>query len=161
MGKGGGSDNITDLALLGSSIASAKYVDNASTISQPSSGGSVMNPYATANFNPKFESSTQQFTQPIVSDFDGIKIEVFDPETWDGGGIQTDDNVKFESIPHDVVVEWDKANDRARFKAVNRETGEELIGCPVPTSDPSKLSFNEKDMIVKGQFDETYKLELI
>ena len=43
----------------------------------------------------------------------------------------------------------------------NRESGQELVGCPVPSADPNKLVFNEQDKTVKGQFDEIYKLEIV
>ena len=65
------------------------------------------------------------------------------------------------TIPHEVVVEWHKNDNLARFKAIRSDTGEELRDCPVPETDPSKLKFNESNMTVKGEFDEIYKLEIV
>ena len=42
-------------------------------------------------------------------------------------------SVLYESIPHQVVVEWHKNDGKARFKAVRTDTGEELVGAPLPT----------------------------
>ena len=87
-------------------------------------------------------------------------IPEFDPDSWNG--ISGGTNVSYyETIPHDIVLELHKDNNQARFKAVRKDNGEELVGCPVPTSDPASLIIDEKNMVVKGQFDELWKLEIV
>lgn len=157
----------TDLGLMGSSIASALYGDTAQPSSMPMGEGQV--PTSPMTSMPMQQAPQQSYAgdvllsqgQTITQNTPGIKIETFDPQTWDGGGINVDPQVQYEAIPHDVVVEWNKGTDEARFKAVRKDNGEELIGCPVPSVDPSKLTFNEKDLTVRGQFDESYKLEIL
>lgn len=153
----------TDMGLMGSSIASSLFVDKPATYggntvantpysssTVPVSGTPVADPGA-----PVIQQNTDQ-----VSMMSAPQVEEFDPSTWQGPDIGNS-GVIYENIPHTVVVEWKKSEDIARFKAVRNDDGTELVGCPVPTCDPSKLVFNEKDLIVRGQFDETYKLEII
>ena len=153
----------TDMGLMGSSIASSLFVDKPATYggntvantpysssTVPVSGTPVADPGA-----PVIQQNTDQ-----VSMMSAPQVEEFDPSTWQGPDIGNS-GVIYENIPHTVVVEWKKSEDIARFKAVRNDDGTELVGCPVPTYDPSKLVFNEKDLIVRGQFDETYKLEII
>lgn len=153
----------TDMGLMGSSIASSLFVDKPATYggntvantpysssTVPVSGTPVADPGA-----PVIQQNTDQ-----VSMMSAPQVEEFDPSTWQGPDIGNS-GVMYENIPHTVVVEWKKSEDAARFKAVRNDDGTELVGCPVPTCDPSKLVFNEKDLIVRGQFDETYKLEII
>ena len=91
-----------------------------------------------------------------------VQIQEFDPDSWEGpDNLKLNASVEYETIPHRVVVELNQATRDVRFKAIHSETGEELPNCPVPTYDPRNLNLNEKDMIAKGQFDETYKLEII
>lgn len=153
----------TDMGLMGSSIASSLFVDKPATYggntvantpysssTVPVSGTPVADPGA-----PVIQQNTDQ-----VSMMSAPQVEEFDPSTWQGPDIGNSGLI-YENIPHTVVVEWKKSEDIARFKAVRNDDGTELVGCPVPTCDPSKLVFNEKDLIVRGQFDETYKLEII
>lgn len=169
---GGLTSNIseTDLGLLGSGIAATLYGDSGAQYSNPAGPQVPFNGTTSATSQQQYNSQPQpqysnlspsQQNNQVVSVAPGIQIEAFDPQSWDGGGLELDPQVQYESIPHDVVVEWDKNKDEARFKAVRRDNGEELIGCPVPTVDPSKLVFNEKDHTVRGQFDESYKLEIL
>ena len=159
----GGSFTPNDLALMGSGIASSLFAD------EPSGGFNAG--YTSTNYNttPNIDNSISQMTNlPIVTasvvDNPAIvnsSIPEFDPSTWDGpSDLKINPSVAFETIPHSVVVEMNKDNGSMRFKAINDVTGEELEGCPVPTYDTSKLNINEKDLIAKGQFDETYKIEI-
>ena len=147
----GGGSNIsnTDLALLGSSVASSIF-------DEPTPQGAPITQYTppvqqeASTGNP--EGPGQVFQA----------VSTFDPNSWDGPELDANTrSVMYENIPHHVVVEWNKDANIARFKAVRDDTGEELSGAPVPTVDPSKLSFNEKDLRVKGQFDEIYPLEIV
>ena len=149
----------TDIGLMGSNIASQLFGD----FSTPQQSQGVQSPV-------NGESQTQyQPGSPIVAsttspgvDFNGIQASSsFDPSTWEGPDLGESNYTTYEAIPHHVVVEWNKPNNIARFKAIRDDTGEELVGAPVPTSDPSKLAFNEKDLKVKGEFDEIYPLEII
>lgn len=153
--------NSTDVGLMGSNIANQLFGD------VPSSAGVAGNapmPQAPDSGNPYAEGpiiATATLTNPTPA-ASPVGIQEFDPSTWSGGPTLSPNNaVNFETIPHTVVVEWHKSENRARFKAIRNDTGEELVGCPVPTSDPSKLTFNEKDLTVKGEFDENYKLEIV
>lgn len=149
----GGDVTTTDLGLMGSSIASSLFGDD-------------MTPVPSSNPSPVVQQTFQatpavpQPSAPVVQS-NTFKEEEFDPASWNGGAsLDPSNSVRFEAIPHNTVVEWDKENNRARFKAVRTDTGEELVGCPVPLVDPSKLKFNETDKTVKGEFDEIYPLEI-
>ena len=169
---GAGNFSSTDLGLLGSSIASSVFDDGFGTSvdippaqsSQMYSGGMG---YATnPNFNPQNIPSNNQASvyapqaQESASSFSGgsvIQAQSFDPSTWEGPDIGNSYS-SYESVPHTIVVEKNRANGNMRFVAIKDEDGSEFVGCPVPTSDPSKLKVNETDMVVKGEFDEVYKL---
>lgn len=86
--------------------------------------------------------------------------QAFDPSSWDGPQL-TNTFTQFENIPHTIVVEKNRTTGDMRFVALRDDTGEEIIGCNVPTINPSELTVNEKDMTVKGQFDEVYNLRLV
>lgn len=167
LGGSSGMDT-TDLGLLGSGIASSLFADTpvqSSTPQQSFNSGAgyeeVKMPNAPMMNQSQLNSSQTSMVQQSMPTVQNDNYSDFDPNSWDGPELGADNSAPFEAIPHTTVVEWDKANNRARFKAIRNDNGEELIGCPVPTSDPSKLIFNEKDRLVKGQFDETYKLEII
>ncbi len=145
--QGNGSISDTDLALMGSNIASSIFGDTPSISPQPSQ----------VQQNSPVNQQEQQ-SQNIFPDI----VSSFDPDSWEGPEFDANTkSVMYENIPHHVVVEWHKDQNKARFKAVRDDNGMELTGAPIPSIDPSKLSFNEKDMRVKGQFDEVYKLEII
>lgn len=162
-----------DIALMGSNIAASLYGDNGinssnfqSNNSNPLYGGISNTDNTINNIQNPQNGSMNNSSNPVPfnpNQNPGLKVEVFDPSSWDGGNIDSDDtsSIIYETIPHDIVVELHKDENKARFKAVRKDTGEELEGCPVPTSDPSRLTFNEKEMTVKGEFDEVYKLEII
>jgi len=166
---GGTGFNSTDIGLMGSSIASQLFGD----ASVPYGGNTVANtPYSStpdqvvvvgSSAPAPYSGDSPQNTQ---SSQPGQPMQVpqmdtsFDPSTWEGPDLGTS-GVAFENIPHTIVVEYHKNDGKARFKAIRNDDGSELIGCPVPTCDPSKLTFNEKDGIVKGEFDESYKLEIL
>lgn len=158
---GTGSINTADIGLMGSSIASSLFGDTA----ESSAPVYTPQPNAPIMQQPQISSAPQQQQPTYIHDTNDtgvIKgVASFDPSTWDDPNIEVGSSVMYEAIPHSVVVEWVKDENKARFKAIRNDTGEELVGCPVPTSDPSKLTFNEKDLTVKGEFDESYKLEII
>ena len=103
---------------------------------------------ATPNVIPKSEIASN------------TNIQSFDPSTWDQNDLILP-HTKYENIPHSLVVEWDRPNNRARFKAINDATGEELQGYPVPVVDISKLTFDIDNMTVKSEFDDVYKLIIL
>lgn len=155
-GAAGVSD--TDLALMGSSIASTLFGDDAPSPQQQS-----YQPYvAPSMMSPQARAEAASQTNESSTDVYATSTSTFDPSTWEGPSFDANTrSVLYENIPHEVVVEWHKDSGEARFKAVRNDTGEELVGAPVPTTDPSRLTFNETDMKVKGQFDEIYKLEIV
>lgn len=159
---GGGGDNIgsTDLGLLGSNITASLLGDSTPINIPPTPTGAAV--------PPPVQTSTAASTGPVItsvspdSNPDGISASSFDPSTWDGGPeIGVDNSILYESIPHDIVVELHKDTQLARFKAIRRDNGNELVNCPVPTVDPSKLSFDTTEMTVKGPFDDIYRLEIV
>lgn len=144
--------NPTDIALMGSGVASSMFNDISSMSNTPVNIG---------NDTPVNTSPIQATAIPINNPQNSVnQIEEFDPSTW-GGPSLTSDAVKYENIDKTIVVEWKKNENLARFKAIDNRTGEELVGCPVPTTDPRKLVFNEQDLTVKDNFDQIYKLEII
>lgn len=152
--------NTTDMALMGSSIASSIFGDAPVSSSYQASTAPTA---ADTQDSPSAPQINVQVGTPVsVSDVSGpvYKSEHFDPSTWAGPDLG-DSAAKYENIPHTVVVEYHPNENIARFKAIRDDNGEELIGCPVPSCDPSKLVFNEKEHTVKGQFDEMYKLEIV
>lgn len=157
--KGNSSFDTSDLGLMGSSIASSLssgMFGNSYEPQQPVQQSSV---YAQQTESPSTINSGIVSSVSVVPKEQNI--EEFDPNSWDGNGINVSDSTRFESTPHEIIVEWKKRDDVARFKAIDIATGNELVGCPTPTISPSKLTFNEKDKTVKGPFDESWKLEII
>ena len=162
--------NSTDVGLMGSSIAASLFGDSAPNSSYvPNTGvSSTPAPTPTNNVGAPNPSSLVATAVPIPNQaatpapVDSVPVATpFDPNSWDGPDLGANNSTMYESIPHSVVVEWNKSEGKARFKAIRDDNGEELVGCPVPTASPSSLKFNEKDMVVKGEFDENYKLEII
>lgn len=168
-GNGSSSDSM-DLALMGSNLASALFSDD---IRMP-----VNN---TPQYSPQYQQPVSETSSPITvnavaypgdsSDNSVIRqqsvsispqIQEFDPNSWNGpDNLTINKSVLYETIPHSIVVEKNQSTNEIRFKAISTATGEELPECPIPTYDPRNLNLNEKDLIAKGQFDETYKLEII
>ena len=141
----------TDLTLMGSSIASNLFGDNA-LMSTPVNTPS-MQTLTPASTGPVPSSpTTVQTTTPIVSG-----IEHFDPSTWDGPQL-VNNFTAYENIPQSVVVKRNTSTGEMRFAAIRDDNGEELIGANIPTSDPYRLKLNEDDKTVRGEFDEIYKL---
>lgn len=156
---GAGFGNSQDIGLMGSSVAASIFNTSARNDISPTSPYPYEAPSVPQTTNEYQTEGPQNSSQPERQVVQGT---AFDPSTWDSAGIGSGvDVVQFENIPHSIVVEWHRAESKARFKAIRDDNGEELLGCPVPTSDPSKLTFNEVDKTVKGQFDEMYKLEII
>lgn len=178
-GGAAGAGGPMDLALMGSNIASSLFSDNftMSTPVAPTSSYqqsvSTSDSYsvtptsatviqATATSYPSENNVAPQSVAPVVQQPVMPQIQEFDPSSWDGPeNLTVNDAVKYETVPHTIVVEMNKDTNECRFKAIHNSTGEELQGCPVPTYDPRKLTINEKDLIAKGQFDESYKLEIV
>ena len=149
-----------DLALLGSSIAASMIGNNGYDNSYSSMNSQVNTPVyqqqsqQTDLNNSQYISDNNNSTAPI------IQAESFDPNSWEGPTL-ANRQVEFEAIPHSYIVEKNKETGSMRFVAIRNDNGEELDGCPLPASDPNKLYVNEKDMFVKGNFDETYPLRYV
>lgn len=150
---GSSSIDTTDLGLMGSSIASSLFT------SSPS-------PQAAS-----FDIPANDFTQPVSyapqqpgpvqqTAIMTAQVESFDPSSWEGPDT-SDSYSKYEAIPHSTVVEKNQSTGEMRFVAIRDDNGQELVGCPVPTSDPRYLKINEEEMTVKGDFDEVYKLKYV
>lgn len=149
-----GSFDSTDMSLLGSNIASSLF-SSPMTPSVSDFGTPVnINTPSESEYSqtPNYANLPAEANVPPVAP----QIQAFDPNSWDGPELNND-FTKYENIPHTVVVQ--KRSDGAmRFAAIRDDNGEELVGCNVPTTDPTKLQFNETDMTVKGDFDEVYKV---
>ena len=143
-GNGEGFNN-TDLGLMGSSLASTMF------------GGTRTAP-STISSSPVSlgDAPVQTSSQPAPQG--DMVFKNFNPDEWDGGGLNSG-NAKYEAIPHTVIVEWHKELDKARFKAIRNDTGEELIGCPVPTCTIKAIDPNTK--VAKDDFDQVYQLQII
>lgn len=163
-GDSGGGFNNMDVGLMGSNIAASLFNNDqfspGNYLSSNQSNIANTNPSSGQN-NISYNTVLNQAVNDSENQLGNMDIESFDPNSWEGPLLGSNNSTYYENIPHSIVVEWHKNDNKARFKAVHDDTGEELVGCPVPTIDPSKLSFNEKDLLVKGQFDETYKLEIL
>jgi len=146
----GGSGNFdsTDLGLLGSSVASSLFGDSAPIMPPTQTYTAPMESVPTSSpFSAPVNPVPQEFAE-------------FDPNSWDGPSLENTAS-EYEAIPHTVVVEMNRNDGSMRFKAVRDDDGTELVGCPVPTSDPSRLVVNEANQTVKGQFDEVYPLQMV
>lgn len=142
--------------LIGSTIAASLFDQPLSTMPQ-----SPPPQYQQPGINPLVQSPQNLApVVPVQAERVADAVE-FDPTTWNGGPDISETYTAFESIPHSTVCEWDKQNNRARFKAVRDDTGEELVGCPVPEVDIKRLKFNENDMTVKSEFNDVYKLDIL
>lgn len=153
----GGGFNTTDIGLMGSNIASSIFGDEQSFVSPPPYSNA---PQTSSQQSMSVQTQSSQAAQTPIQIFGEVKVEEFNPDTWDGPQICDANMVNFETIPHEVVVEMNKSTGSTRFKAINTETGQEIPNYPVPTSDISRLKVNENDKTVKGEFDEVYKLEI-
>lgn len=156
---GSGIADTSDLALIGSSIGASILGDNSGILP-------VQNPYQESNkmMQPMSQQLSPSMSQPQPTVLSAtttpvIQAEAFDPSSW--SGMANVSSTMYEAIPHSIVVEKNNNTGSMRFKAIRNDNGEELVGCPVPNSDISKLAINEKDGIVKGQFDEIYKIQEI
>lgn len=150
---GSGGDSIgQDLGIMGSSLASSLFGNKS-----PSYSSDVNNTVSSTNSNTVNNNSTMQ---NISDDQVGQKNNIikFDPSSWDGNGIDIG-NAKYEAIPHTIVVEFHKNENKARFKAIRDDNGEELKGCPVPTCTIKSMDMNNK--VAKDDFDQVYKLEIV
>jgi len=141
LGVGGGFDN--DLGIMGSNIAASMF----------NPGGNIIHQENPVSHNIPQQQYPSQPTQPKQ-----ISSGPFDPSTWAGDGLDGG-ATKFESIPHTIVVEWHKAFNQARFKAIDNATGEELVGCPVPTCQVKAI--DESTMMAKDDFDQVYKIQVV
>lgn len=159
LGNGSGVSETTDIGILGSSIANNLFGDNG--IRTSGSAPQHVNEFSSLNTPASTgEGSSAVSVQPVQQS-QSVGYEEFDPSTWNPNDIGVSASIKYENAPHEVIVEWDKQNDRARFKAINPETGDEIPDYPLPTSDITRLKFDEEGKKVKGQFDEIYRLDII
>lgn len=159
MGKGGSFES-NDVGLMGSNIASSMFSnDFGSMVNEVAAPVNLGGPMATAEYQP----SAPQFNGPTTvtpinpNQPPSFQAEAFDPANWDGPDTSNSYSI-YESTPHSIVVEKNQETGAMRFKAVKDSDGSEFVGCPVPTSDVTKLRINETDGTVKGEFDEVYKL---
>ena len=103
-------------------------------------------------------ASPLQRMQESVPDPTTPPISAFDPSGWNVENVDLG-ATKFETIPHKVVVEYHEAEQKARYKAVREDNGEELVGCPVPTGQIKSMDLKTK--IAKDDFDQIYPIEMI
>lgn len=168
LNKDGGSsyNDSNDLMLMGSrlmsdmdKIMSPQASMNMSQTAMPSQQP-VSNPNPVVYQNNTYGYEPVENATPSMPSFNNIPE--FDPSTWNSGPSLPDQQVLFENIPKSVVVEKNSQTGDLRFKAIRNDNGEEIKGYPgLPTVDPRTLKINEKDNIVKGVFDETYKLQVV
>lgn len=158
--SGSSSFDSTDMGLLGSNIASSVFADT--PLSTPMPGGmpnevsQSFNNQPSQVYNPQVSPETPTYAGQETGPT--INATAFDPASWTGPDLGNSYSM-YESTPHSIVVEKNQQTGAMRFKAIRDDDGSEFVGCPVPTSDPSKLKINEADMTVKGEFDEVYKLQ--
>lgn len=138
---GGINPESQDLGLVGSSLASDIFGLQGNAYREQS-------PVALGDTKVVQQASTQETT---ISDN-------YDPSSWDGGGL-VDDVTKYETMDKSIVVEWHKSSNKARFKAIDNSTGEEILGCPVPTS--SIKAIDPVNKVAKDDFDQVYKIHEI
>lgn len=162
----GGGFSTTDVGLMGSNIAAGIFGDDTYEYIQSAPQQNTNNGPGPApiqqqgnmqNVQSQAPVNVQQSSGPIQS---AITVEAFDPATWGGPTLASDSMVYHETTPHEIVVEMNNETKTSRFKAIRNDTGEEIIGYPVPTSNLAKLNINETDKTVKGEFDEVYRLEI-
>ena len=146
-----------DLALMGSNLAASLFGDSSSfnTPSPVPNNPVVSNEYQPTVVRGTVVPGSLQLPTEKVVPFDNSSN--FDPASWVGPTLENS-FTESETIPHTVIVEKDRNNGNMRFVAIRNDDGSELSGCNVPTVDPNTLTVNEKDMTVKGQFDEVYTL---
>lgn len=161
MGKGGSFES-SDVGLMGSNIASSMFSNDFAP--SPAVSSSIdpgfYQPAPPMTDIPQFNGPTT--VTPINSAINpnqqpSFQAEAFDPANWDGPDTSSSYTM-YESVPHSIVVEKNQETGAMRFKAIKDSDGSEFVGCPVPTSDVSRLKVNETDGTVKGEFDEVYKL---
>lgn len=138
-----------DIGMMGSSIAQGMFGNAMATASV----GSIPDSPVSLSDRPVAQEASPQ---PAAQG--DMVFKKFDPDSWDGGGLNSG-NTKFEAIPHKVIVELHKNDDKARFKAVRTDTGEELVGAPVPTCAITAIDMNTK--VAKDAFDQVYQVEIV
>lgn len=140
--------NEDDIGLMGSNLASSLFGDmrpSSMNVEEPSGIRFVDNP-----------PIINQPQNPIVNN--QSMMSTFDPSTWKDDSL-LNPYTHYEAIPHDIVVEWDKESASGRFKAIRRDNGEELIGCPVPERKIESVDFNNR--MAKDMFDQVYPLHIL
>lgn len=144
-----------DIGLMGSNLAASIFGDNS-----PVTGLPPQNPYQEQSvMTQPIPTVTHQIgNDPTPPTALSTPFEQFDPASWQG---HPDASIssKYEAIPHQIVVERNTSTGHMRFKAIREDNGEELVGCPVPETDISSLTINDKDGVVRGKFDEIYKIQ--
>ena len=103
---------------------------------------------------PRAVATATPITAPVPS-------VPFDPQSWDGGGLSVTPEIMAENTPADFVMVWNKGAGTKEFKAFKPGTTEEIPGYPIPAGDPYTMQINEKDLTVRGEFDQTYKVIVI
>lgn len=151
--------NSSDMGLVGSSIASSMFNDSPFGSVNMNGGTTNATPSPTnVSYSPVYNQGMGPVQSPQVSE-PTVTVDAFDPASWDGPDLSNSYS-NYENTPHTVMVEKNRETGDMRFVAI-KDDGTEFVGCPVPTSDPSKLRVNEQDGVVKGEFDEVYKLRYV
>ena len=132
-------NNTQDLGLLGSNLAASLFNNSESAIS--------------SNIN-----SDSNMQQPIQSTNKFANIPTLDPNNWEDPSLINKQTL-YETIPHKIIVEYNKDAGLARFKAIRDSDGEELLECPKPTCNIKSMDLENK--IAKDSFDQIYPLEIL
>lgn len=157
LSNGGNTTNedSTDLTLMGSNVLSA-LMDGTVT---PEDINNASNRVNQNESNNNYETtSISNPVQNMVNNNYVIQSN-FDPNTWSGGPELVNDYSKYENVPHEVVVEMNDVTGHRRFVALESNTGNELVGCNIPTSNPNELKYNENKDTITGILGETYKVK--
>lgn len=175
--SGSGSDDTSDLGLLGSSIikdmgstnpylapmtppvqspTNQAYGYDTTGYVAPVQQPEAPKPQPQEQHTVTVRSAPQSQPQPQVRPIE-IDMQEFDASTWDGPEL-TDRQVYTENMPHDIVVFRDKSTGSRRFAAVEPGTDHEIPNFPVPSYDPSDRPINEDDHTMKGHFDDSFKV---
>lgn len=89
-----------------------------------------------------------------------ISVDEFDPSSWDPGpSITVDPYTKYESRSTKTVVEYDRANEKYRYKTIDLSSGEEIPDYPNPTFEIRSIDLNNR--VARDSFDSIYELEIV
>lgn len=86
-----------------------------------------------------------------------LSVQAFDPNSWEGPEL-IDKQVLTENTPHEIVVFRNQNTGEKRFAAIDPTTHQEIPDFPVPQYSLDDRPINEKDKLMKGHFDDSYKV---